>query len=58
MVLGAHLKRDFQAMIDTGNPRSKWLGERLRAVTCKLFEHWADYCAGKISRVALVRRMV
>ena len=26
----AHLKRDFQAMIDTGNPRSKWLGERLR----------------------------
>ena len=39
----AHLKRDFQAMIDTGNPRSKWLGERLRAATCKLFEHWADY---------------
>ena len=53
----AHLKRDFQAMIDTGNPRSKWLGERLRAATCKLFEHWADYRAGKISRVALVRRM-
>jgi transposase len=53
----AHLKRDFQAMIDTGNPRSKWLGERLRAATCKLFEHWADYRAGKMSRFALVRRM-
>ena len=53
----AHLKRDFQAMIDTGNPRSKWLGERLRAATCELFEHWADYRAGKISQAALVRRM-
>jgi transposase len=53
----AHLKRDFQAMIDTGNPRSKWLGERLRAATCELFEHWADFCAGRISRFALVRRM-
>jgi len=53
----AHLKRDFQAKIDTGNPRSKWLGERLRAATCELFEHWAEYRAGKISRFALLRRM-
>ena len=53
----AHLKRDFQAMIDTGNPRSKWLGERLRHAACELFEHWADYRAGRITRVALVRRM-
>ena len=53
----AHLKRDFQAMIDTGDKRSKWLGQRLRAATCELFEHWADYRAGKISRAALVRRM-
>ena len=53
----AHLKRDFQAMIDRGNPRSKWLGERLRAATCELFEHWAEYRAGRISRFALVRRM-
>jgi len=53
----AHLKRDFQAMIDTRNPRSKWLGERLRAATCELFEHWADYRAGKITRAALARRM-
>jgi transposase len=53
----AHLKRDFQAMIDSGDKRAKWLGERLRAATCELFEHWADYRAGKISRAALVRRM-
>ncbi len=26
----AHLKRDFQAMIDTGDKRAKWQGERLR----------------------------
>ena len=53
----AHLKRDFQAMIDTGDKRSKWLGQRLRRATCELFEHWADYRAGKITRAALVRRM-
>ena len=53
----AHLKRDFQAMIDTGDKRAKWLGERLRAATCELFEHWADYRHGRISRAALVRRM-
>jgi transposase len=53
----AHLKRDFQPMIDTGDKRAKWLGERLRAATCELFDHWADYHAEKISRAALVRRM-
>jgi len=53
----AHLKRDFQAMIDRGNPRSKWLGQRLRHATCELFEHWADYRAGRITRVALRHRM-
>ena len=53
----AHLKRDFQAMIDSGTVQGKWLGFRLRRLTCELFEHWADYRAGKISRAALVRRM-
>lgn len=53
----AHLKRDFQAMIDRGNPRSKWLGQRLRHATCELFEHWADYRAGRITRAALQHRM-
>lgn len=53
----AHLKRDFQAMIDSGTVSGKWLGCRLRRATCELFEHWADYRAGKISRAALLRRM-
>jgi len=53
----AHLKRDFQAMIDSGTVQGKWLGSRLRRVTCELFEHWADYRAGKISWAALRRRM-
>jgi transposase len=53
----AHLKRDFQAIIDGGDGRAKHLGQRLRRATCELFEHWADYRAGKISRAALLRRM-
>ena len=53
----AHLKRDFQAMVDSGDPRAKHLGFRLRHATCELFEHWADYRDGKISRAALLRRM-
>jgi transposase len=53
----AHLKRDFQGMIDGGDRRAKHLGWRLRRATCELFEHWADYRAGKISRAALLHRM-
>ena len=53
----AHLKRDFQAMIDSGDPRAMHLGCRLRHATCELFEHWGDYRAGTISRAALLRRM-
>jgi transposase len=53
----AHLKRDFQAMIDSGDRRAQHLGWRLRRATCELFEHWADYRAGRITRAALLRRM-
>ncbi len=53
----AHLKRDFQAMIDSGTVQGKWLGYRLRQATCELFEHWAEYRAGRISWAALRRRM-
>ena len=41
----AHLKRDFQALIDSGDPQAKRLGYDLRRMTCELFEHWADYRA-------------
>jgi len=53
----AHLRRDFQAMIDSGDSSGKHLGFRLRRATCELFEHWADYRAGKISWAALLHRM-
>lgn len=53
----AHLKRDFQALIDRGDNQTKRLGYDLRRQTCKLFEHWGNYHEGKISRAAFVRRM-
>ncbi|MCP3885199.1 MAG: IS66 family transposase [Propionibacteriaceae bacterium] len=53
----AHLKRDFQALIDGGDNQTKRLGYDLRRQTCKLFEHWGNYHEGKISRAAFVRRM-
>ena len=53
----AHLKRDFQALIDTGDGQTKRLGYDLRRATCKLFEHWGNYRDGPITRAALQRRM-
>jgi len=53
----AHLKRDFQRLIDQGDNQAKRLGYDLRRMTCKLFEHWGNYRDGKISRAAFVRRM-
>ena len=53
----AHLKRDFQALIDNGDGQAKRLGYDLRRATCKLFEHWVNYRDGTISRAALLRRM-
>ena len=53
----AHLRRDFQAMIDSGRPAGQVAGRTSAAATCELFEHWADYRAEEISRAALVRRM-
>jgi len=53
----AHLKRDFQAMIDTGDKSAKWIGSRLQTCTCELFEHWAAYRDGKMSRATFLRRM-
>ena len=53
----AHLKRDFQALIDSGDGQAKRLGYDLRRATCKLFEHWANYRDGTITRAALLRRM-
>jgi transposase len=53
----AHLKRDFQSLIDTGSGQTKRLGYDLRRMTCRLFEHWAQYRDGEITHAALLRRM-
>lgn len=53
----AHLKRDFQALIDRDDTQAKRLGYDLRRMTCKLFEHWGNYRDDTISRTAFVRRM-
>lgn len=53
----AHLIRDFQALIDHGDGQAKRLGYDLRRAACRLFQHWANYHNGRISRAALVRRM-
>jgi transposase len=53
----AHLKRDFQALIDGGDGQAKRLGYDLRRTACKLFEHWANYRDGTITRTAFIRRM-
>jgi transposase len=53
----AHLKRDFQALIDRGDNQAKRLGYDLRRMTAKLFEHWGNYRDGTTSRAAFVRRM-
>jgi transposase len=53
----AHLQRDFQALVDSGHAQAKRLGYDLRCGARRLFEHWANYRDGTISRAALVRRM-
>ncbi len=51
----AHLKRDFQARIDSGG--SGKIGERLMEHLREVFRHWHDYRAGIISRRALKFRV-
>jgi transposase len=53
----AHLKRDFQALVDGGDGQAKRLGHDLLRPTRELFKHWANYRDGTISRAALQRRM-
>lgn len=44
----AHLKRDFQKLIDSPNGQVKRMGHDLMRQHRKLFEHWRQYKAGKI----------
>lgn len=53
----AHLKRDFQALIDHPDHQVKRLGRDLMRPTRALFRHWARYRDGPITRVGMLRLM-
>jgi transposase len=53
----AHLKRDFQALIDSGDGQKKRLGHDLMRPTRKLFELWARYRDGTLTRAEFQRLM-
>jgi transposase len=52
----AHLRRDFQAMIDRGNSGKK-IGEELLEQSNKLFHLWHEFREGKRSRSSLQESM-
>lgn len=53
----AHLKRDFQALIDSPDRQVKRLGQDLMRPTKKLFRHWARCRDGTITRTGMLRLM-
>ncbi|HEV2972471.1 MAG TPA: transposase [Pirellulales bacterium] len=53
----AHLKRDFQALIDSGDPQAKRLGHELMRPTREMFHSWARYRDGTLSHRGLKRVM-
>lgn len=53
----AHLKRDFQALIDHPNGQVKRLGRDLMRQTDLLFRHWWRCRDGTITRVGMLRLM-
>lgn len=53
----AHLKRDFQALVDSGDGVKKRLGQDLLRPTRKLFQLWARYRDGTLTRVGFQRLM-
>lgn len=51
----AHLKRDFQALIDSTDHQAKRLGRDLMRPTKELFRHWSRCRDGTITRVGMLR---
>lgn len=54
----AHLKRDFQALIDDQDQQVKRLGRDLMRPTKAMFRHWARYRDGTITRRGFERVMI
>jgi transposase len=55
-VCWAHLKRDFQKLVDRGGPAGR-LGEKLQRVAGQVFEQWHLFRGGGIDRAELQRRL-
>jgi transposase len=53
----AHLRRDFQALIDSDDPQAKRLGHDLMRPTRELFKHWARYRDGTLTLRGFQRLM-
>jgi hypothetical protein len=53
----AHLKRDFQALIDSHDGKAKRLGHDLMRETRELFRLWARYRDGTLTRRGWLRSM-
>jgi transposase len=53
----AHLKRDFQALIDQTDKQVQRLGHDLMRCTRELFRHWSRCRDGTITRVGMQRLM-
>jgi len=53
----AHMKRDFQALIDDQDQQVKRLGRDLMRPTKAMFRHWARYRDGTITRRGFERLM-
>lgn len=53
----AHLKRDFQALIDHPDHQVKRLGSDLMRPTRELFRHWSRCRDGTITRIGMLRLM-
>jgi transposase len=54
----AHLKRDFQALIDSDDPQVKRLGHDLMRPTRKMFAGWARYRDGTLTRAGMKQLMM
>jgi transposase len=52
----AHLKRDFQKLVDRGGPAAR-LGHELLGVAHRVFEEWHLFRGGTVSRAELNERM-
>jgi transposase len=53
----AHLKRDFQALVDSPDHQVQRLGRDLMRPTKELFRHWARCRDGTITRAGMLRLM-